>query len=305
MSYSKSALELRKLSVSELPRLDDRISFVYLDKCRVRQDATGVVAQEGDRELPIPVAGLAALLLGPGTSISAPAVSTLTRSGANVIWVSERGAQAYAAARPLTSRAFWAQAQARMWADVEARRRCARILFQYRFPALDWPSEAPLSVMRGVEGAQVRAAYREAARKAKFTKWKRCTDDSALDPVNPLLNLANSILYGAALSAVSALGLNPALGIIHQGSVSALLFDLADMHKAKSSIPIAFDSARMADPPGQVRRRMRDYLVNSRVLKRDLELLTEILGPFTTDTSMDELLDDSEHPVAGNRNYGL
>jgi CRISPR-associated protein Cas1 len=305
VGYSSEALRLQRPDVYELPRVEDRITFLYLDLVRVRQDATGVVADDDSgTTVPIPSAALSVLLLGPGCSITTPAARTLYRSGTTIIYSGENGAVGYAASRPLTGRAKWAEAQARLWANPDHRRSAARTLFQHRFPDLEWPEDAPLNMMRGLEGTQVKKAYRDAARSAGLRNWRRETDpDKADDPVNPLLNLANSVLYGAALAAVSALALSPSLGIVHQGASGALLFDLADLHKTRSSIPIAFRSAKAVDPPRAVRTAMRDYLTRNRVLRSNVLVLTELLEPHLDAVDDDRLLDDSYHAVPGSRNY--
>jgi CRISP-associated protein Cas1 len=307
MGYSQAALNLRRPAVVDLPRLSDRITFLYLDMVRVVQEDTGVTAwDESGAAIPVPSAGLSVLLLGPGSSITSPAASTLFRNGTTLIYAGSGGSAFSPTPRPLTARAQWAQAQARMWASPENRRQVARTLFARRFPALEWPDTAPISMMRGLEGSEVRRAYKAAAKKAGLSGWRRETDTTkAADPVNPLPNLANSILYGAALAACSALGLNPALGAIHQGAASALLFDLADMHKTRSSIPLAFSAAGAVDAPARVRRGMRDYLIKNKVLQRDIELLVEILTPFLEEDPGDVLLDDGDHPVPAGKNFGL
>ena len=76
MGYSDDALDLRTSSPSELPRLTDRCLFLYVDRSRIAQDRTGVVAysEDGRWELPVPSAALAVVVCGPGTSITTPTV---------------------------------------------------------------------------------------------------------------------------------------------------------------------------------------------------------------------------------------
>lgn len=306
MSYSNQALALRKPTVIELPRVGDRISFLYLDLVQIRQDQTGVIALGDDgSKLQIPVASISVILLGPGSSISTPALTSLHRAGACIITTSDNGSVGISSARPLTSRSRWAEAQARMWAVREHRIAAARTLYRLRYPELKWPDEMPLNVMRGVEGSQVKNQYRELCKKYRLIGWKRETDSSVtVDPVNPLLNLGNSILYGTALAACSALALNPALGIVHSGAAGALLFDLADMHKARSSIPLAFELQDSPDAAKELRRRMRRYLQRNRVLDGHVQLLAQILDPHLQDDAGDRLLDDTGD-VAGHKNYSV
>lgn len=279
MGWSEDALSLRKPTVVELPRAADRISFLFLDRVKVWQDDTGVKAVDEDGErLGIPVAGLSTLMLGPGCSITTPAMTTLYRAGCSVTVVDGAGTTAVVPGRRLSTRARWAEAQARVWADHQLRVAGARELYGSRFGEDVMPEGAPLNVMRGVEGRLVRRAYSQAAKKAGLKKWRR--DTAADDPANRCLNLANSILYGAALAATSALGLNPALGFVHQGAADALLFDLADNDKATASIPIAFACAALdeTDRSREVRRRMRGHIHRKRIIASHLKLLDRLLG---------------------------
>ena len=114
MPYSGPALSLRKPKVIELPRLGERISYIYLEYSQVHQDSTGVIATQGEGKnketLVIPIASIGFLLMGPGTSISTPAAISLHRAGTIVIFSSLGGATGFAAATPLTGRGEWAHA---------------------------------------------------------------------------------------------------------------------------------------------------------------------------------------------------
>ena len=309
MAYSKHALNLRKLRTVELPRLSDRISYLYLDLARVIQDQTGVIAVQetelGTQTLRIPIAAIGFLLLGPGTSISAPAIISLHRAGTVVIFTSEGGMTGFAMARPLTGRADWAQAQARCWVDPASRLAAARLLYARQFNEPEADPEVPLKVLRGIEGSRVRSLYQTLSRKYHLGSWKRETDPEKYhDPVNPLLNLGSAILYGAALTAVSALGINPGLGFIHNGASNALLFDLADIHKTRSSIPLAFAASQRSDGPEYLRSEMRRYLFEQDVMEGLLTTLTDVLADhLSPGEERQDTLTDEATLVRGHTNH--
>lgn len=302
--YSADALSLRRPDVFELPRSGDRISFLYLDMARIRQDRTGVVAENDSGEsLEIPVGSLSVLLLGPGVSLTSSAAASLFRQGASVLFTADEGAVGVSSGRPLSSRAKWAEAQARLWTNDIARLAAARTMYRLRYPAVAWPDDAPLNAMRGLEGRLVRNTYRDMCRKYRISGWRREYNGAEPpDRINSLLNLGNSILYGSSLAACSALALSPALGIIHEGSSSALLFDLADPHKVRSSIPLAFELRDHSDSASVLRRRMRDYLHKERVLESHLKTLDTLLSPFLSAADSDRLIDDSG-AVPGHSNH--
>ena len=106
MAYGAAALNLRIPSITHLGRVEDRVSFLFLDQCRIEQTRTGVESwQEEEGELwrtTIPAGNLSVLALGPGVSITTPALTTLHRSGTTVILTSGDGLVAYSV-RPDTA----------------------------------------------------------------------------------------------------------------------------------------------------------------------------------------------------------
>ncbi|MEZ5323156.1 MAG: type I-E CRISPR-associated endonuclease Cas1e [Microthrixaceae bacterium] len=262
----------------DLPRVADRVSFLYLDGAVIRQDETGVVAYSTGGNVRIPCASTLVLFLGAGTSISQSAALTLARHGTTVVWTGVEGVGASATVRPLTSSSGLAEAQAAAWADVEQRHRIARRLFLERFPSDEVPSDTDLDTLRGLEGARVRHCYERFRRIHDLPEWRRRQRAEDLDPVNIALNVANAMLYDTAGAVIGALGLSPALGFIHAGNVRAFALDLADLYKTRSSIPSAFACAESSDPGGDVRRSMRSYLADLRIHADMVRVITGLFG---------------------------
>lgn len=317
MSYSKEALAFSTIPPSHQVRLEDRLSFLYLEYCLVRQDRTGVVAirdarnDDGDSNrvemdgsdvvrIQLPVAGLAVLCLGPGTSISNAAMTSCARAGCTVVFTGGGAISAYSHATPLTSAGKWAIAQARLVASDLYLRDAALKLYKRQFSMDNFPGGS-IRTMRGLEGRLMRNTYRDCAKKAKISGFRR--DTKASDPVNAGLNVANSIMYGLAATACTAIGVNPALGVIHRGDVRALLFDLADLYKASVVIPLVFSHANDEDPISEIRRHLRKEIVRKRLMEDMLEALMEILTPHLPSRDDDRLIDD-EGEVDGHTQYG-
>ena len=102
MAYSEEALAFSTIPTKDQVRLEDRVSYLYLEYCQVRQDRTGVIArQRGDYpsdspkriRIQLPVAGLGVLMLGPGTSISQPAATSCARAGTAILYCGGGGFQ--------------------------------------------------------------------------------------------------------------------------------------------------------------------------------------------------------------------
>lgn len=304
MGYSLGALNLKKVPPGELPRLDDRISFLHVEHATVTQTRTGLVAWRSDgTNIEIPCGSLSALLLGPGTSITHDAATTLFRAGCVAIWTSHAGVSGYQSATPLTGSARWAQAQARMWADPAARHAAAVTLYRRRLPKEACAEGTPLRVMRGLEGRLVKTEYQRYSRLLNQPGWRRRIDSD--DPVNQGLNLGNAILYGCALSVCSALAINPGLGVIHHGATGAFLYDLADVYKLDITIPAAFLSAHQPNPLAAMRRTVRSGISARKVIDNMFATTAELLSPHVQAASDDVLLDDDGNFVEGHRNWHL
>lgn len=306
MAYSPTALQFASVGAVDQVRLSDRVSFLYLEYSQIVQGRTGVLAlqSEGDEqihsEIQIPVGSIAVLMLGPGTSITQPASATLAAAGTTVMFTGGGGIHTHASAKPLTTSARWAEAQAHLWASHRNRLLAARTLYGARIGGnMVMPIDAKLATLRGLEGQMMKAEYKRLAIKNRVS-FRR--DSQAGDPVNIGLNIGNSILYGVASSVCSALSLNPALGIIHQGNVRALFYDLADVYKQGITLPIAFDSAKEADPAMYVRRTVRKAISQRQVLHHMLSLTMQILTPHLGGVDGDVLLGD-KGTVAGHTNY--
>jgi len=282
MPYSDGAIRLLRPSIKDLPQLTDRVSFLFLDRVRIEQGRTGLEAwsESPEKEVKrtaIPAATLALLALGPGTSISAPAMAVLFRSGTVVIFTGADGMIGYSSARSLATNGKWAAAQARLWVDQTHRKAIARRLYLYRFPEQAIPEGVSLDVLRGLEGQSVKQTYRAMAKAHHVKGFHRVTID-AQDPINVGLNRANSLLYGVALSVCSALCLNPALGFIHDGAAGALLYDLADVFKVRISIPVAFEAAEDNEPMKVLGDLLRKSLHRHKVLDEMFSMTQDLLA---------------------------
>jgi len=308
MAYSSDAIAFSQIPAEHQVRLEDRVSFLYLERYSIRQDKTGVVAYSASeagqqkQRIQIPVSGIAVLHLGPGTSISAAAMTSCTRAGATVIFSGGGGVPAYSRTVPLTNSARWALAQAKLVSSETNQRKAAVVLYRRQLGLELDAEETSIAVMRGLEGRAMKLKYKELARKYSIKDFRR--DTKAEDPVNTGLNLANSLLYGCAASACFAIGVNPALGVIHRGDARSLLFDLADLYKPSVSLPVAFKAASEEEPLESVRKMMRKEIHGQDMLKQMLAILMEILEPHLPSRDDDRLISGRGDEVEGHIQYG-
>lgn len=307
MAYSAEAIDLRIPETVDLARVEDRITYLFLDRVRIEQGRTGIEAWGTNPEdefgrTAIPCASLAVLALGPGSSITTPALTTLHRSGTTVLITSADGLVSYTASRPLTETGKWAQAQATLWANPETRLTVAHEMYNLRFGEKT-PSNVPLATLRGLEGQRVKSTYKILAARHKTGTFYRNTTDPR-DAVNQNLNLGNAILYGLALSVCHALALNPALGFIHHGRPNSLLYDLADIYKLETTVPLAFEYGNPKKYyPQTYGTALRAAFHEKRVLKNMMQMTLDLLRPGLPEESGEDLLFSDTGYAQGMKNW--
>ena len=104
-----------------LPKFSDGWSYLYVQHCRIDQDARSIAVHDETGKVPVPCANLALLMLGPGVSITHAVISVLADHGCLVAWCGEEGVRFYAVGMGETRSAANFRHQARMWAHAELR----------------------------------------------------------------------------------------------------------------------------------------------------------------------------------------
>lgn len=271
-----------------LPRLKpipvkDRYSVVYVEYglIDVLDGAFVVVDKEGVRTH-IPVGSVTCLMLEPGTRVSHAAVLLAAKVGCLMVWVGEAGVRLYAAGQPGGARSDRLLYQARLALDETARLNVVRKMYQMRFKDIA-PSRRSIDQLRGIEGARVREMYRLLA--AQYgVEWKGRNYDprdwEAGDVVNRCLSSATSCLYGLCEAAILAAGYAPAIGFIHTGKPQSFVYDIADIFKFDTVVPIAFRIAAGSppQPDRQVRLACRDSFRATKILQKIIPTIEEILA---------------------------
>ncbi|WP_225848247.1 type I-E CRISPR-associated endonuclease Cas1e [Streptomyces sp. HPF1205] len=273
-------------TLAMLPRIGDSLSFLYADVVRIVQDDTGVCAEtttaEGDTtRVYLPTSALTCVLLGPGTSITQPALSTFARHGTTVICTGSGGVRCYSATTPDSLTTTWLEHQVRHWSDDDRRLAVARQMYLKRFPG-PVPVGTNLEKLRGLEGQRMKALYKLLAQQHGIGRFRRAYDPDSWDgqdPVNMALSSANTCLYGIVHAAIVALGCSPALGFVHQGTQHAFVYDVADLYKAELTVPLAFSLHNSPRPEAEARRSFREKLRLFKLLPKIVTDIQSLLAP--------------------------
>lgn len=272
---------MQKPELRELPVISDRYTFLYLEHCKINREDGAITARDLSGTVHIPAAAVSVLLLGPGTEITHRAMELIGDTGISVIWVGEHSVRYYAHGRALNSHSRLLEQQARLVSNTRTHLEVVRKMYEMRFPDED-VSTLTLQQLRGREGARVRKIYREQAKKWNITWSGRSYDPedfSAGDSVNQALSAGNVCLYGLACAVIAALGCSVGLGFVHVGHELSFAYDIADLYKAETTIPTAFElgSKNPPDLPGEVRRRIRDIFAQTHLLERMVRDIKSLL----------------------------
>jgi CRISPR-associated protein Cas1 len=309
--------KLAKPTLVMLPRISDSLSFLYADVVRIVQDDTGVCAQvdspRGTERVYLPTAAVTCILLGPGTSITSRAISTLARHGTSLVCVGTGGVRCYASILPDSLTTGWLEKQVRAWSDDTVRLDVAKRMYERRFDDTV-PAGTTLAQLRGMEGQRMKSLYRMLATQHKAGRFRRNyeTDNwETQDPVNLALSAANTCLYGVVHAAIVALGCSPALGYVHTGTQHAFVYDIADLYKARITIPLAFSLHSSTDPERDARWRLREQFRLLKLLPTIVHDIQTLLDPTTAKSAgqpstadLTSLWDPEAGTVPAGRNYG-
>ena len=306
------AIGARPPDLPDLVRIQDRLTFLYLEHCHIHRDANAITSTDQRGVIHIPAATIGALLLGPGTTVSQQAMVLMAESGSTVVWVGEEGVRYYAHGRSLAHSSRLLEAQAKLMTNQSSRLRVAREMYAMRFPGED-TTGLTIQQLRGREGARVRRAYREHAKRTGVP-WNGRDYDveefESSDPVNQALSAANTSLYGVVHSVIVALGCSPGIGFVHTGHVRSFVYDVADLYKADLTIPLAFDLAAEApfDIGAEARRALRDQFRGGTFLDHCVRDIRHLLLPEEEDADLTDnvirLWDGAQRSVAGGTSYG-
>ncbi len=268
-----------KPSLTEMPRTDQRQTFLYLEHCKIQCEDSAVKIIDKTGIYLIPSTILSVLLLGPGTEITHKAIMLIDDSGMSMVWVGEKGIRYYASGSPLTRNSIFAEKQASLFSNQRSHLKVAKKMYSKRFD--DDVEYMTIQQLRGIEGSRMKKEYQKWADYYGVSWSKRIQDFEQGDLPNKLISVGTSCLYGLAYAVTEALGMSPALGFIHKSHSKSFILDLADIYKTKTVIPLAFElAAKSPEDAVTVRRkRCRDQFREMRILEKmvaDLQDLFEL-----------------------------
>ena len=263
--------------------MKDRVSMIFIQYGQIDVlDGAFVVIDKNGVRTHIPVGSVACIMLEPGTRVSHAAVHLASTVGTLLVWVGESGVRLYASGQPGGARSDRLLYQAKLALDDELRLKVVRKMYEMRFQEVA-PARRSIEQLRGIEGARVREIYKMLARQYGV-EWRTRNYDQqqwdAADVPNRSLSAATSCLYGITEAAVLAAGYAPAVGFIHSGKPLSFVYDIADLFKFETVVPLAFSIAakKPVNPEREVRLACRDLFRSSKLLGRIIPTIEDVLA---------------------------
>lgn len=267
--------------------IKNRVSmiFVYYGRIDVKDGAFVVINEVNGQDMErkhIPVGSVACIMLEPGTRISHAAVKLAATVGTLLIWVGEAGVRLYSSGQPGGARSDKLLYQAKLALDESLRLKVVRKMFELRFGEKP-PERRSVDQLRGIEGIRVKKLYELMAQQYRVPWRGRRYDPKDWgrgDLANKCLSAATSCLYGVTEAAILAAGYAPAVGFLHTGKPLSFVYDIADVFKFETVVPLAFQVAagNPAQPDREVRIACRDAFRQTRLLRRIIPAIEEILA---------------------------
>lgn len=273
--------------------------FIGMGRIDVKDGAFVVIDEVNGERMHIPIGSVACLMLEPGTRISHAAMKLAAEVGTLITWVGEGGVRFYSAGQPGGARSDKLLYQAKLALDEHLRLKVVRKMFETRFGE-EAPHRRSIDQLRGIEGARVRKSYRMLAKKYGVL-WSgrnyNIQNWQGSDLPNQCISAATSCLYGVTEAAVLACGYAPAIGFLHTGKPLSFVYDIADVIKFDTVVPLAFRIAAQKPyrPDRDVRRACRELFRKDKTVKRLFPLIEDILA--SGGISPPEPFEDAQSPA--------
>lgn len=268
---------------------NSRHGLVWLDKGRLgvqegclRFVTAGGILAAGEYQ--IPHQSISMVLLGPGSSVTHDALRLLANHNTALAAVGEGGIRLYTAPPLISGSSALARKQAELWANPKSRIAVARRMYAIRLGEV--LPHRDIEVLRGIEGARVKASYQKMAAEFGITWNGRRYDrgnPTAADLPNQAINHASSAVQAAAAIACSATAAIPQLGFIHEDSSQAFVLDIADLFRDEVTLGIAFGAVKeMAIEAGTldqlVRRRANEIFAKESLIDAMIDRIKLLVG---------------------------
>ena len=295
---------MRQKTTKENSIMTERLPYMYVEHAVIEQCDSSVQLLQGKDRIPIPVASLGCLILGPGCSITHRAIEAMCDSGCLLIWSGEHLRTWYAEGMQENRNSANLLKQAVYYADPVKHMDVVRWMYTKRFDGNMQVKGRSLEQLRGAEGIRMQTLYRQYAEQyhVEWNGRKYNLDDFEMqDPIQQLLTIGNKYLYNVCHAVIAGLGYSPTIGFIHTGTMRSFVYDVADLYKHEYVIPLAFETCASGQTDfSDYRKKLRNHILQKKLMSVICtDLTTMFAGNTSTDESEGALWDPVRNQKAG------
>ncbi len=289
-----------------LTRVENRISFLYIDKARIEQTEYGVCVIQGSKVVDIPITTINCIILGPGVSITHKAVCNIASAGCSICFTGSDVSVFYAYGAPATNKAKNLLTQIKYHENKNLHLKVVHKMYELRYPESRLKTKT-IEELRGIEGKKVKERYEECAKESGITWTGRSYKTGEFeeqDIINKYITALNHTLYAITTAAIVALGFSQAIGFIHTGHIQAFVFDIADLYKEKYIIPLAFDLAKNEYyDRHKMLKAFRSIIVEENLMS---QIVKDIIMLFQTEEDeYEDISIEAELQLWGDKSFGI
>lgn len=291
-----------------LTRASDRISFLYIERARIEQTDYSIQIRQGNKVSEIPITLFSCLLLGPGVSITHRAVENIAKASCSICWMGQDNAIFYAYGIPATSKSKNILKQMKYHENNALHSEVIHKMYNYRYPN-DKIKSKSLEELRGFEGKKVKECYQRLAEEYEID-WKGRTynleDFESYDLTNRYLSALNSIFYAITMSILNIMGYSPAIGFIHTGHINSFTFDITDLFKEETTIPLAFKLSKELGyfDKDKMLVAFREVITEKHILSNMVNFLEKLFDEEAIDSEVELKLWGAEDFGNFHKNFG-
>jgi len=285
--------------------LRGKLPHAYLEMGRLCMKESALHFVNETTDVVIPAGRIAALFLGPGTTVTHNAIKQCSWAKCTMVWVGEDISKCYSVSSSVSRSSENFQRQVFLYEHKKGT--LLKKYYKKRFGKAPLWGKMSEEKIRGIEGAYMKKIYLENAIKYGIP-WSGRMKADGWDKqtlYNRAISICNSYLYGLCSAVLNALGYSTALGLLHRGNMLSFTFDLADLYKKDYSIPLGFEIAKQfRDVPEweglfekELRRKALHKFFELNILVKILTDVEDLLG--NTDLHNQEYSrSDEEGPIS-------
>ena len=259
---------MNKVNLQTNLRLEDKIPFVFLDKCRIFVKNKNIVVNTKDNQTTIPVQRMLNFILGGHASISSEAIMLMYKANCFVHFSKRDGLYYYTNGIGATYSSKNSEQHSLYF--INKKNEIIKKMLLLRFGE-NFTFETEEQA-RGIEGSRIRTFYQDISDRHNIIWGGRKYGEGA-DKINNLITKSNIFLYSLCISVIHSLQYLTQLGFLHCGNNLSFVFDFSDIFKFKFFTPYCFEICNKNNNQELLENGFKDIIKREKIVDKMIDVL--------------------------------